>query len=230
MTEKSLFNSGGGRIENKKIYTQERKKTMKKVTSLLLALVMALALAVPAFAEVTEIDPAEGGSKTQNVEATYTAPKDTPAAKVYYFTVTWAKNDKMDLTYTGEDTTYTWDGSTMKYIKKVNNESEVGWKGSAGYKVTITNQSNDDISATTSATANFKLKAAVVGNETATLESAAKGIDFTDTDTKGAASTKVTTYTFSNDINNTATAPTADDVQDNGKVIAGTISVTVTHA
>lgn len=204
---------------------------MKKLTSLLLALVMALALAVPAFAEVTEIDPAEGGRKTQNVEATYTAPKDTPAAKVYYFTVTWAENEKMDLTYTGENATYTWDGSTMKYIKKVNNESEVGWKGSAGYKVTITNQSNDDISATTSATANFNLKAAVTaGNETATLESAAKNIEFTDTVTKGVATTKVTTYTFSNDINNTATAPTKTDVQENGKVIAGTINVTVTHA
>lgn len=202
---------------------------MKKVTSLLLALVMALALAVPAFAAETVITPNVGeGSK--NVEAKYTEPKTEDGGKVYYFTVTWAENTKMDLAYTGEDATYTWDGSTMKYIKKVNNESEVGWKGSAGYKVTITNQSNDDISATTSATANFKLKAAVVGNETATLESAAKGIDFTDTDTKGAASTKVTTYTFSNDINNTATAPTADDVQANGKVIAGTISVTVTHA
>ena len=202
---------------------------MKKVTSLLLALVMALALAVPAFAEGKVITPNEGeGSK--NVEAKYTAPKDTDGGKVYYFTVTWTENEKMDLSYTGEDATYKWNGSTMYYEKTVNNAGKVGWTGSAGYTVTITNQSNDDISATTSATANFKLKAAVVGNETATLESAAKGIDFTDIDTKGAASTKVTTYTFSNDINNTATAPTADGVQDNGKVIAGTISVTVTHA
>lgn len=200
---------------------------MKKVTSLLLALVMALALAVPAFA--VDITP-NAGEPSKNVEATYTAPVNQDGGKVYYFTVTWAENEKKDLTYTGEDATYTWDGSTMKYTKAVNNADKVGWTGSAGYTVTITNQSNDDISATTSATANFKLKAAVVGNETATLESAAKGIDFTDTDTKGAASTKVTTYTFSNDINNTATAPTADDVQDNGKVIAGTISVTVTHA
>lgn len=203
---------------------------MKKVTSLLLALVMALALAVPAFAEVTEIDPAEGGSKTQNVEATYTAPKDTPAAKVYYFTVTWTENEKMDLSYTGEDATYKWNGSTMYYEKTVNNAGKVGWTGSAGYTVTITNQSNDDISATTSATANFKLKAAVTaGNETATLESAAKNIEFTDTTTTGVASTKVTTYTFSNVGNDTSTAPEAKDVTD-GKVIAGTISVTVTHA
>lgn len=200
---------------------------MKKVTSLLLALVMALALAVPAFAE--DITP-NVGEPSKNVEATYTAPVNQGGEKVYYFTVAWAENEKMDLTYTGENATYTWNGSTMHYEKTVNNADKVGWTGSAGYTVTITNQSNDSISATTSATANFKLKAAVVGNETATLESAAKGIDFTDTDTKGAASTKVTTYTFSNDINNTATAPTADDVQDNGKVIAGTISVTVTHA
>lgn len=30
MTEKPLFNSGGGRIENKKIYTQERKKNSEE--------------------------------------------------------------------------------------------------------------------------------------------------------------------------------------------------------
>ena len=202
---------------------------MKKVTSLLLALVMALALAVPAFAEGTTIQPSEGNG-SQNVEATYTAPVNQGGEKVYYFTVTWTKNEKMDLTYTGEDATYTWNGSTMHYEKTVNNADTVGWAGSAGYKVTVTNQSNDDISATTSATANFNLKAKAVGNETATLESAAKGIEFTNTTTKGAASTKVTTYTFSNDINNTATAPMADDVQANGKVIAGTINVTVTHA
>lgn len=200
---------------------------MKKVTSLLLALVMALALAVPAFAE--NITPNQG-EPSKNVEATYTAPKDTEGAKVYYFTVTWTKNEKMDLTYTGEDATYTWDGSTMKYTKAVNNADKVGWTGSAGYTVTITNQSNDSISAATSAKANFNLKAAAVGTETATpLESAAKGIDFTDTDTRGVASTKVVTYTFSNVGNDTSTAPEAKDVTD-GKVIAGTISVTVTHA
>lgn len=201
---------------------------MKKVTSLLLALVMALALAVPAFA--VDITP-NAGEPSKNVEATYTAPVNQDGGNVYYFTVTWAENEKKDLTYTGEDATYTWDGSTMKYTKAVNNADKVGWTGSAGYTVTITNQSNDSISATTSAKANFNLKAAVTaGNETATLESAAKNIEFTDTTTQGVATTKVTTYTFSNAGNDTSTAPEAKDVQTNGKVIAGTINVTVTHA
>ncbi len=201
---------------------------MKKVTSLLLALVMALALAVPAFAEGTVITPNEGeGSK--NVEAKYTAPKDTDGGKVYYFTVTWTENEKMDLSYTGEDATYKWNGKTMHYEKTVNNTDQVGWAGSAGYKVTITNQSNDGISAVTSADPKFNLAKAVDGTESVTLESAAKDIIYTNTTTKGSATSNVVTYTFSKATDGTSTAPTADNVTD-GKVIAGTITVTVTHA
>lgn len=202
---------------------------MKKVTSLLLALVMALALAVPAFAEGKVITPNEGeGSK--NVEAKYTAPKDTDGGKVYYFTVTWTENEKMDLSYTGEDATYKWNGSTMYYEKTVNNAGKVGWTGSAGYTVTITNQSNDSISAATSAEVKFGLNKDVNGQETATLGSAAEGIDYTNTTSKGNATDHAVTYTFSKAADNTtSTAPETKDVT-GGKVIAGTINVTVTHA
>lgn len=202
---------------------------MKKVTSLLLALVMALALAVPAFAEGKVIAPNEG-EPSKNVEAKYTAPKDTDGGKVYYFTVTWTENEKMDLSYTGEDATYKWNGKTMHYEKTVNNTDQVGWAGSAGYKVTITNQSNDDISATTKAEPNFNLAKDVDGTESLTLESAAKNITvITDTITKGSPTSNAVTYTFSKATDNTSIAPTDTDVQADGKVIAGTITVTVTH-
>lgn len=201
---------------------------MKKVTSLLLALVMALALAVPAFAEGTTIQPSKG-EPSKNVEATYTAPKDTEGAKVYYFTVVWKENAEKNLKYEGDDATYTWNGSTMFYEKKLNNESTAGWTGSAGYEVTITNQSNDGISAVTSADPKFNLAKAVDGAESVTLESAAKDITYTNTTTKGSATSNVVTYTFSKATDGTSTAPTADNVTD-GKVIAGTITVTVTHA
>ena len=202
---------------------------MKKITSLLLALVMALALAVPAFAEGTVITPNEGdGSK--KVEAKYTAPETVDGGKVYYFTVTWTENAKMDLAYAGENATYKWNGSTMYYEKTVNNKDTVGWTGSAGYKVTITNQSNDGISAVTSADPKFNLAKAVDGTESVTLESAAKDItSITDISTKGTATSNAVTYTFSKAADNASTAPTADNVTD-GKVIAGTITVTVTHA
>lgn len=202
---------------------------MKKVTSLLLALVMALALAVPAFAEGTTIQPSKG-EPSKNVEAKYTAPETVDGGKVYYFTVTWAENAKMDLAYAGENATYKWNGSTMHYEKTLNNESTAGWTGSAGYKVTITNQSNDDISATTEAEPNFNLAKDVDGTESLTLESAAKNITvITDTTTKGSPTSNAVTYTFSKAADNTSTAPTADNVTD-GKVIAGKITVTVTHA
>ena len=65
---------------------------MKKVTSLLLALVMALALAVPAFAEDTvTVNPTD--AQVRNVEANYEGAKDTAGETNYYFTVQWKQTD-----------------------------------------------------------------------------------------------------------------------------------------
>lgn len=112
---------------------------MKKVTSLLLALVMALALAVPAFAETFESVPQ---TSEKEVTADYTEKHVTKSATVYNFTITWDAS-KNDLAYYGEQAIYTWDTSELKY--KPNTESETykaaGWYGKAEVKVTVTNRS-----------------------------------------------------------------------------------------
>ena len=108
---------------------------MKKVTSLLLALVMALALAVPAFAE--DVTPTEGKTSdevTVNVEK----PADT-IVNGYYVKVEW-KVPSFDYTYYG--TTYTWntDGRYYASVKK----GEDGWTTgeSKNITLTVTNQSD----------------------------------------------------------------------------------------
>lgn len=96
---------------------------MKKVTSLLLALVMALALAVPAFAE----DLAKGevsGNKTQDVTAEYTTtPDDTK--HTYHVTVTWGTAPKFTYNYQG--TEYTWQPGTLSY-QETKKTGQEGWK------------------------------------------------------------------------------------------------------
>lgn len=206
---------------------------MKKITSLLLALVMALALAVPAFA-VDLADNEVSGSKSQDVTAGYTAPESKDAGHVYYFTLSWTQNANKDLAYEGENATYTWSGSDMKYIKTTNNKDSVGWKGSNGYVVEVSNQSNDGVTVTTSASNTYKLDLTKPDNETVTLGSAAvtgegeakKDISYTDVDTKGSAQTANFTYTYTH--NTTADAP-AKPANNATTVTVGTISVSVSH-
>lgn len=205
---------------------------MKKITSLLLALVMALALAVPAFAAGEEIDPAAGSEgKTKDVTAKYTAPEDRDGGTVYYFTIKWAQNEEKNLAYVGADTTYTWDGANMKYVPTPTNPGQVvGWQGSNGYNVTVTNQSNEKVSVTTSAPANFGLTATPSGAIGGDLEPATKtedgvNITYKDTNLKGKETTFDVTYTYDN-TNNTGTAPNVDKTLTS--VTVGTITVKVT--
>ena len=94
---------------------------MKKVTSLLLALVMALALAVPAFAEDTW--PADA-DKSRDVTAEYTTtPDDTK--HTYHVTVTWGTAPKFTYNYQG--TEYTWQPGTLSY-QETKKTGQEGWK------------------------------------------------------------------------------------------------------
>lgn len=189
---------------------------MKKFLCAILAMTLLVVMAVPVCA--AEIDP-EVGSKTQDVTADYTAPTDTDAGKVYYFTISWVPGTN-NLAYEGKQATYTWDGETMKYTETV--DSFKGWTGSAGYTVTVTNQSNDTITAATAATNTYNLTLTAPDSTTKTVENAAKGIAFTDTSTKGTAQTASFTYTYT--AVDTANAPTeASDAT----ITVGTITVTV---
>lgn len=201
---------------------------MKKVTSLLLALVMALALAVPAFAVGEEIQPA-GKNGSQDVTVGYTAPVSKPGDTTYYFTVQWDKNTTDTLTYEGKNATYTWSGESMKYVEEINNTNKTfGWSGETGFKVTVKNQSNASVNVATSATNLCSLTVEEPTAKDATLTTAAvkngQDIEYTDTATKGSPTSADFTYTYK--ANTSAGAPTV--APGANTVTVGTITVKVT--
>lgn len=205
---------------------------MKKTTSLLLALVMALALAVPAFAEGTTITPNEG-EPSKNVEANYTAPQNNYGATVYYFTVTWKPDAANNLAYEGKNATYTWNGKTMQYTEKVNNtDGKYGWDGSTKYTVEVANQSNGTVSVSTDATVNYNLTLTAPEVKTATLTTAAikngQPITAENGNISETGTPQPTSFVYTYAANDTALAPT-DAAKDATTVTVGTITVTVTH-
>lgn len=199
---------------------------MKKFTSIILALVMALALAVPAFAEDTvTVNPED--AQTRNVEATYDGAKDTAGETNYYFTVQW-KQTASTLKYEGVKTTYTWVGSKMQYEPKITNNDTKGWSGSATFEVEVVNQSDASVKMTAEADAKFGLVANATGEETKVLTTAAvkkngDSISMTDTTAVGNAQKNSVTYSFDT---KSATEPTGEGVSD-GKITVATITVTV---
>lgn len=112
---------------------------MKKVTSLLLALVMALALAVPAFAEDTW--PADK-DKSRDVTANVTVTEDQTVS-VYHVTVNW---NAPSFQYSFEGAKYTWDTTELKYQKETLGKTGWGDNGATSQEgtlgLTVTNRSD----------------------------------------------------------------------------------------
>lgn len=197
---------------------------MKKNISILLALVMVLALSVPAFA----VEPTTG-SRTQDVTATYIpAVEGGVPGTVYNVTITWTPNDVNDLTYSGgSQATYRWDASSLKYVIDDGTDTAAGWSGSTGYKVTVTNNSNADVEVTVDATALYELTATAEGAESATLYRADQSIAnsggnyWTNGDT-GSATNMEVTYTYSD--TGDAIAP---EVTSSTSITVGTITVSL---
>ena len=202
---------------------------MKKVTSLLLALVMALALAVPAFAaDLT--DKEVSGNRTQDVTANYTKESLESTGSVYYVTIAWkATQEETALSYTGKQATYTWNGETMKYTENAG-ATEAKWEGAAGYKVTVTNQSNASVYATTSATNTYGLAlteptSAKQEITTAAVEGEAKTpINPNETNKTGQPIPAEFTYRYA--AKTGATAPTGNS---DSALVVGRITVTVSN-
>ena len=197
---------------------------MKKVTSLLLALVMALALAVPAFAADTW--PTEDDKK-KDVTAKYEQESLTSTGNVYYVTIKWeATAEKTPLSYTGKQATYTWNGETMQYSENTDTTKQAAWAGAAGYKVTVTNQSNAIVYATPATTNEFNL--ALTAPEKKAYEVAAATVTKTgdiinpsDVDKQGKEQTKEFNFKY---------AEKADAVKPTGEsreLAVGRITVTV---
>lgn len=197
---------------------------MKKVTSLLLALVMALALAVPAFAADTW--PTEDDKK-KDVTAKYEQESLTSTGNVYYVTIKWeATAEKTPLSYTGKQATYTWNGETMQYSENTATTKQAAWAGAAGYKVTVTNQSNAIVYATPATTNEFNL--ALTAPEEKAYEVAAATVTKTgeiinpsDVDKQGKEQPKEFNFKY---------AEKADAVKPTGEsreLVVGRITVTV---
>lgn len=216
---------------------------MKKALSMILVLTMVLALALPAMA--VERDPITTVPTTdsKDVTASYTAPSHkADGAEVLYFTITWtptAVTGGEALAYTGEQATYHWDGEQMKYVQNTAGHVNAGWNdGTAGYTITVSNQSNIALTVVNTATTHFGLdlkqkvktqddddfKAETVypvDGTTTTLASAATKATL-DGKTPGTAQSVSILYTFA--ANEASTAPTA---QETGPVTVGTLTVKV---
>lgn len=168
---------------------------MKKVLSFVLALVMVMALSVTAFAASdggTTYD--DNHNDSRDVNAKYTIAKDnTPT--VYSFTVTWDFDDANNLAYAGEKATYNWNTTSLTYKKDV--DAAAGWTGQAKVTVGVVNNSNAELDFSATATSDtYKLGIETTGTTSKTLDSADKGVDKTDENSKGNATDVSVIYIF----------------------------------
>ena len=217
---------------------------MKKALSMILVLTMVLALALPAMAAEGDPITTAPTESSKDVTASYTAPSHkADNAEVLYFTITWtptATSGDAALAYTGEQATYHWDGENMKYTQNTEGHVEAGWNdGTAGYTITVSNQSNIALSVVNTASVKYGLAVTEkVGNgeaktpdekgTTTTLKSAAEGVGF-GKDDKGTAQSVSILYTYAKGTN--STAPGSDDILTDGKsATVGTLKVVVSKA
>lgn len=200
---------------------------MKRVLSLVLAVVMLLAMSTTAFA--TTYQNFDSNPQTENKEVTaYYATASTPTPDAtYYFTIEWTQNGTSNLTFTRGTAAYKWDGANMKYVADAANDVKDAWSGTTGYKVTVTNQSNATIFVKTSAsnTYNLNLSGNNLDNQLTTAAvNGGNAITVGDTVTQGTAQTAETTYTYT--AQQGATVP-SQEITDSFTV--GTITVKVSN-
>ena len=224
---------------------------MKKALSMILVLTMVLALALPAMAAEPDSTTATAPTEaSKDVIASYTAPSHkADGAEVLYFTITWtptAVTGGEALAYTGEQATYHWNGEKMQYVQNTTDYVKAGWNdGTAGYTITVSNQSNIALTVVNTATTHFgldlKQKVKNQGNEdfgtegtypadgtTTTLASAATNATL-DGKTLGTAQNVSILYTFAKGEN--STPPESKDVITGGKTVTvGTLKVVVSRA
>lgn len=116
---------------------------MKKIISLLLALVMVMGLSVTAFAAPTSHDknavPAE---ETASITASYTGGSVTHNDK-YRINVTWAPSGTIK--YSDAVTTYNWNTTSLTYDKDPSSTT-AGWVcEQAAIKIDVTNYSSQGV-------------------------------------------------------------------------------------
>jgi len=172
---------------------------MKKVISLILALVMIMSLSVTAFAAEGVTN---GGTDTSDVKGTYSS---TATVTVYSVDIAW---EGLSFTYNGAFEG-TWNPESHEY----ENATAAGWAAGNG-TITVTNHSNTEITATPSYTAKDGYESAGMNFSTAALKvaTADNGVD-------GAAGTAVTgTITVT---------PTGSLPEGTENATIGTITITI---
>ena len=202
---------------------------MKKALSMILVLTMALAL--PAMAAEDATVPT---TSSQDVTATYTGPSSVIAGKVYSVTIAWEDVNKGGLTFTDKKTAYVWHPEQMKYVEEdVTGKTEAAkWSGNTGFKVTVTNKSNDAISFTAEASKKYNDLVVSCPDTEVKVESAVAGITDENVAKKVADWTEVTalygdlTVTYTAPDATTTTSVTLNEAQ---QLVVGTITVTITH-
>lgn len=145
---------------------------MKKVISLILALIMVMSLSVSAFAAE---GVGNGSSDSADVKGTYSSTATVP---VYSVDIAW---DGLSFTYNGA-----FEGNWNPESHEYEDATAAGWAAGHG-TITVTNHSNAEITATPSYTANESYKSAGMLFSTNALKvaTADNGVD-------GAAGTAVT--------------------------------------
>ena len=111
---------------------------MKKLTSVLLVLIMVLAMGVSAFAGTIGNSALIGGSADVTGDVTVQI-NDNKTTTVYYVDVTWGT---LAFTYNKNDNSGAWDPQTHTYGS---GSSAAGWVENPNATVTINNHSNADI-------------------------------------------------------------------------------------
>lgn len=187
---------------------------MKKTLTILLASLLVIALAIPAFAVDSDPIKSVGGTATQDVQAQYNAAQTGEVATVYYVTVEWSVNS--NITYSEGTTTYRWDAENTKYV--VDTAAVPGWDGTATVDITVKNNSNAEITATADWKAAAGIEAACTyDHQSVNVDNAADGVEIA-ADEEG--ETKEAT------IKATVQKPTAGKITADNKTV-GTITVTI---
>ena len=129
---------------------------MKKVTSLLLALVMALALAVPAFADQRALTSDEvTGETSQDVTAEYTTTPNG-AKHAYFVTVNWGNAPQFTYNYKG--TMYVWQPTTLNYTAGGVTGEEKWEETTKAVSLTVENKSDMAVNCTVATTVDTSQK------------------------------------------------------------------------
>lgn len=177
---------------------------MKKIISLLLALVMVMGLSVTVFA-ADSVD----SSVPANSNATITADYETGTEvykSTYKVTVSWEREGT--LRYTDAAKVYEWDTGKLEYVEKTGETTDTVWTvESAAVKITVTNYSDKGITATCNAPVKAGSITTLEGSYANNATTATLNLDgaYNPTTGAGAATKDSATYSIT-DVKGTITA------------------------